>query len=203
MRWAVLVGGTGSNLKALLAFGLRVDLVVSHRPGVGALDIAAEHGVPARVILPKDYADRLAYDQAVCACLEEFGIEAVAMAGFLRWLSPAVTARYRGAILNLHPSLLPSYTGLHAIERAFTDRVLWSGVTVHFVDEGHDTGPIVAQVPVPRLLEDTPADFERRIHQAEHHLYPRAIQAVDQGWVRFIDGMVSHQGGNREWMHGR
>lgn len=202
MKWAVFVGGTGSNLSALLESGLKPDLVVSHRASVQALAIAAAKDVPTRVILQQDYVDRLDYDAALARSLAEFQIEAIAMAGFLRWLTPQFTRRYRGNIVNLHPSLLPAYPGLHAIERAFADGVLWSGVTIHYVDEGHDTGPIIAQVPVPRMVGDTLEDFSERIHIAEHRLYPRVISALDEGRVRLQGDAVVYEKGEAEWMHG-
>ncbi|MDA8205932.1 MAG: phosphoribosylglycinamide formyltransferase [Thermaerobacter sp.] len=202
MRWGVLVGGTGSNLKAMLTSGFSVSLVISHKAGVKALEIARDYGLESCVLMPKDYPDRQAYDAALVEQLSRFGIERVAMAGFLRWLTPETIARYPGAIVNLHPSLLPAYPGLHAIERAFSDGVLWSGVTVHFVDEGHDTGPIVAQVPVPRLVGDALADFEERIHAAEHALYPQVLKALDRGQAALIDGRVEYKKENDQWMHG-
>ena len=202
MKWAVLVGGTGSNLRALLESGFPVSLVISHRSGVKALAVAQQHNVPERVILPKGYAERAQYDAALASALEAFGIEAIAMAGFLRWLGSDMTRRYRGAIVNLHPSLLPAYPGLHAIERAFDEGVLWSGVSVHFVDEGHDTGPLIAQMPVARLVSDTLEDFRGRIQAAEHQLYPRVIAAIDGGEVQLVGNRVVYEKGEQEWMHG-
>ena len=204
MRWAVLVGGTGSNLRALLQSGFGVDLVVSHKPAVQALDVAQSHQVPVRVLDGREFDSREKYDQALYRVLSEAGIERIAMAGFLRWLTPAFIGAFPGGIVNVHPSLLPAYPGLHAIERAYADRVLWSGVTVHFVDEGHDTGPVLAQVPVERRIDDSLEVFVERIHQAEHALYPRVIRALDEGRVRLMDGRVVYdEGGGSDWMHGR
>lgn len=203
MRWAVLVGGTGSNLQAMLENGFSVDLVVSHRAGVRALDVARHYGIETRVILPKQYGDRAQYDRALVRELDQFGIERVALAGFLRWLHSDTIARYPGAIVNLHPSLLPAYPGLHAIERAFKDGVLWSGVTVHYVDEGHDTGPIVAQLPVARVVGEPFETFEQRIHAAEHRLYPRVLRAIDSGRAAIVDGQVVYSKEDEQWMHGR
>lgn len=203
VRWAVLVGGTGTNLRAILDSGLDVALVVSHRDRVGALDIARAHGVPTRVLLARDFPDRIAYDQALVDTLHEAGIEWVAMAGFLRWLQESTIRAFPGRILNLHPSLLPAYPGLHAIERAFADRVPWTGVTVHFVDEGHDTGPIAAQGVVPRHPEDDLARLEARIHQMEHQLYPRVLSAVDRGQVWLDNDTVNYaEEGDKSWIHG-
>jgi phosphoribosylglycinamide formyltransferase-1 len=190
-------------LRAILESGLPVHLVISHRANVPALAIAQAHGVAARVLLPGDFADRETYDLAVCHSLEEHGVQAVALAGFLRWLTRPVVDRYRGALVNLHPSLLPAYPGLHAIERAFRDRVLWTGVTVHFVDEGHDCGPIIAQSPVPRYVHDTLENLSARLHATEHQLYPQVLQAVDAGRVALVDGRVCYKEEGSTWMHGR
>lgn len=203
MKWAVLVGGAGTNLQALVEAGIPVNLVVSHRAEVGALAIAAAHGIPSRVLLARQFADRSQYDRALLAVLQEFTIDAVALAGFLRWLGADLLRGFSGPVLNLHPSLLPAYAGLGAIERAYADRVLWSGVTVHFVDEGHDSGPVVGQVPVPRELDDTLEDFSARIHAAEHRLYPLVVGAVDAGRVRLEAGQVVYGKGEGQWMHGR
>lgn len=203
MRWAVLVGGAGSNLRAILESGLPVHLVVSHKTGVGALDIAAAHHVPTVVITRHELPDRGAYDRALVGALEAHQIDRIAMAGFLRWLQPDTITRYAGAIVNLHPSLLPAYPGLHAIDRAFADGVLWTGVSVHFVDEGHDTGPIVAQAPVPRFSDDTLEDLEARIHETEHQLYPAVLQAVDRRHVSLKNGHVDYERGDFAWIHGR
>lgn len=204
MRWAVLVGGTGTNLRAILESGFPVALVVSHRTGVGALDIAAQYQIPTRVVLKRDFPEREAFDAELRRQLAEHAIERVAMAGFLRWLTPATIQQFTGAILNLHPSLLPAFPGLHAIERAYEAGVLWSGVSVHFVDEGQDTGPLVAQIPVPRLPQDSLEEFRTRIQVAEHRLYPRVLWAVDRGDTELRNGQVVYQSKeDAAWMHGR
>ncbi|MCY0881862.1 MAG: phosphoribosylglycinamide formyltransferase, partial [Firmicutes bacterium] len=158
MKWAVLVGGTGSNLEAMLKAGAPISLVVSHRAGVRALDIAAQYRVPAITVLPKDFASRTAYDDYLLRLLVDCGIDAVALAGFMRWMGSNIVEAYRGRLVNIHPSLLPAFAGLHAIEQAYDAGVFWTGVTVHFVDEGHDTGPIIAQSVVPRYAQDTVED---------------------------------------------
>ncbi|AEW06131.1 formyltetrahydrofolate-dependent phosphoribosylglycinamide formyltransferase [Sulfobacillus acidophilus DSM 10332] len=204
MRWAVLVGGAGTNLKALLDTGFPVALVVSHRRTAGALGIAAQYGVPAVVLTAQEVGgDRDAYDRRLLDVLESQGIEAVALAGFLRWLTPALVDRYRGRLVNLHPSLLPAFTGLHAIERAYEAGVLWTGVSVHFVDEGQDSGPLIAQVPVPRYPTDTVDDLAMRVHQVEHSLYPRVIWALDQGFIEWHPTRgVLWQEEVKTWIHG-
>ncbi|MDA8195265.1 MAG: phosphoribosylglycinamide formyltransferase [Thermaerobacter sp.] len=183
MRWAVLVGGAGTNLRAIVEYGFPVSLVISHRKRAGALAIAAEFGLPAEIIAPSAYPDRGAYDQALRAVLGAYRIDAMALAGFMRWLHPETIAAFRNRIVNIHPSLLPAFPGLHAIERAYAHGVRWTGVTIHFVDEGEDTGPIIAQLPVPRQRDDTLDALAERIHRAEHGLYPRILSALDRGEV--------------------
>jgi phosphoribosylglycinamide formyltransferase-1 len=203
MKWAVLVGGTGSNLRALLQTGFPVSLVVSHRPGVGALAIAQAHHIPHAVITPKPFGkDREAYDAALREVLHQHQIEAVALAGFLRWLTATTVDHFRGRIVNIHPSLLPAFAGLHAIERAYAAGVLWTGVTVHFVDEGQDTGPVIAQTPVPRYPDDSLEALEARIHQAEHELYPKVLWALDGHDIAWRDGHVYWSEEARTWIHG-
>jgi len=181
VRWGVLVGGTGSNLRALLDAGLDVRLVVSHRDQVGALQIAAAAGVPVRVLLPRAVPDPLEYDRQLVRWLVEAGVELVAAAGYLRILRAPVLERYPNRILNVHPSLLPAFPGLHAVEQALKHGVKVTGVTVHLVDAGMDSGPIVAQAPVPIDPDDTVESLSERIHVVEHRLLPRAAWALDQG----------------------
>jgi phosphoribosylglycinamide formyltransferase-1 len=181
VRWGVLVGGTGSNLRALLEAGLDVRLVVSHRDRVGALALAADAGVPVRVLLPRAVPDPLEYDRQLAQWLLAAGVEAVAAAGYLRILHAPVLDRYPNRILNVHPSLLPAFSGLHAVEQALAHGVKVTGVTVHFVDAGMDSGPIVAQAPVTVAPDDTLESLSERIHAVEHRLLPSAAWALDQG----------------------
>jgi phosphoribosylglycinamide formyltransferase-1 len=184
MRWAVLVGGQGTNLKALLEAGIEVAVVISHRAGVGALGIAANWGVPAEVLLPRQFPDRAAYGQALRAILARFGVEGILLAGFLRWLDKETVEHYRNRILNIHPSLLPAFPGLDGVGQALRWGVRWTGVTVHIVDEGQDTGPIVAQCPVPVAADDDEESLSAKIHAVEHRLYPAVVKAFDQGLIR-------------------
>ncbi len=207
MKWAVLVGGRGSNLAALLESGLDVRLVVSHRARVGALDIAARAGVPARVLLPRKAEGPVALDRTLAEWLEAAGIEAVAAAGYLRILRAPVVDRYVGRILNVHPSLLPAFPGLHALEQALAHGVKVTGVTVHLVDAGLDSGPIVAQEPVPVLPGDTADTLGARVQAVEHRLLPAAAWALDEGrlevrgrqvrWRQTSAGVCAPPGGTR------
>jgi phosphoribosylglycinamide formyltransferase-1 len=189
----VLASGRGSNLQAILdaiAAGrcpARVAVVVSDRKDAAALDRARAAGVPARHLDPGAHPDRAAFDRAVAEVLEAHGVELVCLAGYLRLLSPAFVAAFRGRILNVHPALLPAFPGLHAQRQALAHGVRVTGVTVHFVDEGLDTGPIVLQAAVAVADDDTEATLAARILREEHRLYPEAIRLYAEGRLS-IDG---------------
>lgn len=206
MRWAVLVGGTGSNLAAMLTAKIPVSLVVSHRAGVPALTIAESYQVPTEVLEAKKFRDRERYDEELRHILDGYQIEAIAMAGFMRWLTPRTVATYRGRVVNVHPSLLPAFPGLHAMEQAYQHGVRWTGVTIHFVDEGKDTGPIIMQMPVPIYPGQTYEALETTMHQTEHRVYPAVVWALERGWVRLgVDGRVVWDPSHKEvesWMRG-
>jgi phosphoribosylglycinamide formyltransferase-1 len=195
IRIGVLASGSGSNLQALLdgcAAG-RVDgtvaLVLSNVPGARALDRARAAGAPAEVLPSKGVTDRAAYDAAVAARLREHGVDLVCLAGYMRLVTPGFlrafgpTAASRGCprVVNIHPALLPAFPGLHGARQALDAGVKLAGCTVHFVDEGTDTGPIIAQAAVPVLDGDTEATLAARILEQEHRLYPQAIQWIAQG----------------------
>jgi len=178
-RVAVLVSGSGTNLQALLddrAIRPHIALVVSDRPDVVALKRAADAGVEALVIEPAD--DRAALSRAVADALEQRGIDAIVSAGYLRILGPPVTERWRDRWLNVHPALLPSFPGMHGVRDALAYRVKVTGVSVHFVDEGVDSGPIVLQETVEVRDDDDWDSLEPRIHEVEHRLLPRAVRAL-------------------------
>lgn len=206
MRWAVLVGGTGSNLEAMLRTKFPVALVVSHRVGVRALEIAKQHGVSAVTLNPREIRDREHFDEALRSVLRSHDIDAIAMAGYMRWLTPTTVAAYYGRIVNVHPSLLPAFPGLHAIDQAYQHGVRWTGVTIHFVDQGQDTGPIIMQRPVPVPPGISMAALEEVIHAVEHQLYPEVLWALEHGWVHLrADGDVVWDLSHKEvesWMHG-
>lgn len=191
MKWAVLVGGTGSNLRAFLERGLEVCVVVSHRRDAGALDVAAEYNIPAVVLLPKHFRDRDDYGRALGRELAMAGAEGVALAGFMRWLDTATVQTWSGRIFNIHPSLLPAFAGLNAVGQALAHGVQWTGVTVHLVDEGQDSGPIVAQVPVEVTEGDTEASLSERIHCVEHSLYWQVLHAFEERKF-YVEGARVH-----------
>jgi phosphoribosylglycinamide formyltransferase-1 len=178
-RVAVLVSGSGTNLQALLddsAIRPHIALVVSDRPEVHALRRAAEADVEALVIEPAD--DRAALSRAVADALTQRGIDVIVSAGYMRVLASPVVERWHGRWLNVHPSLLPSFPGMHGVRDALAYRVKMTGVTVHFVDEGVDSGPIVLQEAVEVRDGDDWDSLEPRIHDVEHRLLPRAVRAM-------------------------
>jgi phosphoribosylglycinamide formyltransferase-1 len=186
LRVAVLASGRGSNLQAILEaargdFPARVVLVVSDREGAPALERARAAGVPGVFVNAKDFADRVAFDAAVAGRVEEAGAGIVCLAGYMRVLGAAFVRRFHGRLMNIHPALLPAFPGLHAQRQALDYGVKVSGATVHFVDEGVDTGPIIAQSSVPVLADDTEETLSNRILVEEHRLYPEAIRLFALG----------------------
>ncbi|MGI5882300.1 MAG: phosphoribosylglycinamide formyltransferase [Dethiobacteria bacterium] len=182
MRLAVLASGYGSNLQAILDAISRkevagqVRVVISDVENAFALQRARENGIEALYINPRDYKDREAFDEVVSGQLMERKIDLVILAGYMRFLSPPFVRKFRGRIMNIHPSLLPAFPGLNGVKKALSHGVKVSGCTVHFVDEGLDTGPIILQEAVPVLDGDTEDTLHERIHGLEHRLYPQAIQ---------------------------
>lgn len=184
----VLISGRGSNLQALLEAGLPVSAVISNVAGAKGLDIAAARGVATRVVEHRRYATREAFDAALAAAIDEFRPRLVALAGFMRVLTPAFVERYRGRLLNIHPSLLPALPGLHTHQRALDAGVKRHGCTVHFVTADLDHGPVVIQAEVPVRDGDTPETLAARVLRQEHLIYPRAVR-----W--FLDGKLVIEGG--------
>ena len=156
-------------------------VVIADRERAMALERAAAAGVPGVFLDPKAYGDREAYDAALLACLDAHGVELVCLAGFMRILGAAFVRRLRGRLINIHPSLLPAFPGLHAQRQALDHGVKVAGVTVHFVDEGVDTGPIIAQASVPVRDDDTEESLSERILVQEHRLYPDVIRRFAEG----------------------
>ena len=171
----VLVSGEGSNLQALLDAGLPVAAVASNRPGVRALERAEEAGVPAAAFPVDDFADRVQRDTTMANWLQEQGVRLVVCAGYMHLLTPAFLDRFRERIVNVHPSLLPAFPGARAIDEALAAGVETTGVTVHLVDEGLDTGPVIAQEQVSVEPRETLAE---RIHAVEHRLLPEVVREL-------------------------
>ncbi len=192
----VLISGRGSNLQAILnaiaegSLDARVGVVVSNKAEAQGLERAAKAGVQAVVLPHKDYDSREAFDEAVLARLKEYDVDVVCLAGFMRLLSPVLVRAFPGRILNIHPSLLPAFVGLHAQRQALEYGVKVSGCTVHVVDEELDHGPILLQAPVPVEEGDTEESLSARILEQEHKLYPQAIQMVLDGEMRVDERKV-------------
>ena len=172
----VLVSGTGTNLQALLDAGLPVVAVASNRRGVPAL--ARAGAIPAAAFELADYPDRAARDAAMADWLEEQGVRLVVLAGYMHLLTPAFLDRFPDAVVNVHPSLLPAFPGAHAVEEQLAAGVAESGATVHLVDEGVDSGPVLAQEPVPVLADDTAETLHERIKSVEHRLLPEVVREL-------------------------
>lgn len=190
----VLISGRGSNLLSILhAIGAgrldaRVRLVISNRPDAGGLVHAKAREVPTRVIPHRDFASREAYDEALVAALREAGVGLVVLAGFMRLVTPVLLGAFPERVINIHPSLLPAFPGVRSQAQALAYGVKVTGCTVHFVDAGTDTGPILAQTAVPVLDDDTEETLSGRILAAEHALLPRALSWIAQDRVTLVPG---------------
>ena len=186
-RIAFLVSGSGTNMANIVAkikageIPAEAAVVISNKPGVKALEKAAALGVKTVVIDHKTYADRAAFDQALSECLEKHKVDIIVLAGFMRLLTEGFVKRYQGRLINIHPALLPAFPGAHAIQDAWDAKVKETGVTVHFVDTGVDTGPVILQNKVPVLPNDTFEMLEDRIHKLEYEIYPQALNLVLSG----------------------
>ena len=185
----VLVSGGGTNLQALLAatadpaYGARVVAVLSDRPDAGGLAHARAAGLPALVVAPGDFPDRAAWDTGLAEAIGEHHPDLVVTAGFMRILGPAVLGRFPGRIVNTHPALLPAFPGAHGVRDALAYGVKVSGVTVHLVDEGVDTGPVLAQVVVPVHEDDDVAVLHERIKAVERPLLVDVVgRMARDGW---------------------
>jgi len=198
MSVVVLISGRGSNLQAILDAGIPVSAVISNVAGAGGLDIAAKRGIPARVVKHGDYPTREAFEEVLAAEVDRFAPKLVAHAGFMRIVTAGYVNRYAGRMLNVHPSLLPAFTGLHTHKRALAAGVKLHGCSVHFVTAELDAGPIVAQAAVPVLPNDTVDSLSMRVLAQEHILYPRAIQWFLEGRLVIENGRVNVRGSDAQ-----
>ena len=183
----VLISGRGSNMQALLDAGLPVSAVISNVADAKGLEVAATRGVPTRVVEHRRFPTREAFDAALAGAVDEFRPRVVALAGFMRVLTASFVDRYRGRLLNIHPSLLPAFPGLDTHRRALEARVKRHGCTVHFVTADLDHGPIVIQAVVAVRDDDTPQTLAARVFEEEKIAYPQAIRLFGQGRLK-IDG---------------
>ena len=193
LRIAVLISGRGSNLQALIeacrdpGMPAEIVLVVSNRPDAAGLGRAAAAGIATRTIDHRSFADRAGFDAALDRCLREAGVELVCLAGFMRLLTTPFVTAWRDRLVNIHPSLLPSFPGLDTHARALSAGVRFAGCTVHLVRPETDSGPILAQAVVPVAPDDTPERLATRVLAAEHRLYPLALRWLAEGRVRVVD----------------
>ena len=197
-RIAILLSGRGSNADALAQAvaggripGAEIAVVISNREGAPGIDKARARGISTRVI-PSKGLQREEYDRLVVAALEETRVDLVCLAGYMRLLSPYFVETFRNRILNIHPSLLPSFPGLEAQRQALEHGVKFTGCTVHFVDENLDAGPIVLQSAVPILDSDTTETLSERILKEEHRIYAEAVRIVLEGRFRLDGRRVLH-----------
>jgi phosphoribosylglycinamide formyltransferase-1 len=193
----VLVSGSGTNLQSILdacargALPARVVCVISNKSDAYALERAQSAGIPALHLDHRAHAGREAYDAALVATLREFEVELVAMAGFMRIITPVLLEAFPMAVMNVHPALLPAFPGLHAQRQALEYGAKVAGCTVHFVDAGTDTGPIIIQAAVPLLEGDTEDTLSARIQKEEHRAYPEAIRLFAEGRLNVVGRTVA------------
>lgn len=197
----VLLSGSGTNLQALIdaiadgTLDARIAVVVSNVADAGGVARARRHGLPTAVLPHGDASSRAAYDARLVEVLRAHGTELVVLAGFMRLVTPVLLQAFPMRVVNVHPALLPSFPGLHAERQAIAHGARITGVTVHFVDELTDHGPILAQAAVPILPDDTEATLHSRIQRQEHLLYPFAIQLIAEGRVHVSGRRVDVAGG--------
>lgn len=190
LKIGVLVSGSGTNLQSILdscAAGrikAQVACVISNKAQAHALERARRSGIPALHLDHRAYSGREAYDEALVATLREFGVELVVMAGFMRIITGVLLEAFPMAVMNIHPALLPAFPGMHAQRQAIEYGVKMAGCTVHFVDPGTDTGPIIAQATVPVEGDDTEETLSDRIRKEEHRIYPEAIRLYAEGRLK-------------------
>jgi phosphoribosylglycinamide formyltransferase-1 len=193
----ILISGRGSNMQAIVEAnipGVNIAAVISNRPDAAGLAWAAERGVPTVALDHKTFASREEFDTALAQQIDHYTPDLVVLAGFMRILTPAFTAHYEGRMLNIHPSLLPAFTGLHTHQRAIDMGCLVAGCTLHLVTANLDHGPILAQGVVPVLPGDDEAALAARVLKLEHQLYPRVIGWFAEGRVILEDHQVTVEG---------
>ncbi|MBV8656194.1 MAG: phosphoribosylglycinamide formyltransferase [Burkholderiales bacterium] len=187
----ILISGRGSNMQAIVDAqipGARIAAVISNRPNAAGLAWAAERNIPTVALDHKQFESREAFDAALASAIDVFAPDLLVLAGFMRILTPAFTEHYAGRMFNIHPSLLPAFTGLHTHQRAIDAGCKYAGCTVHFVTAELDHGPIVMQAAIPVLNDDTEDTLSARVLAEEHRIYPAAVRAFVEGRLQ-IDGM--------------
>ena len=197
-RIVILISGRGSNMAAIVracadeAWPAQVSAVISNRADAPGLGLARAHGIATAVVDHKAFASREAFDAELARTIDAFVPDVVVLAGFMRILTDGFVARYEGRMINVHPSLLPAFTGLNTHRRAIEAGCKLAGATVHFVTPTLDFGPIIAQAVVPMLAGDTPETLDARVLEREHVMYPRAVGWLVRGELRVAGGVVTH-----------
>jgi phosphoribosylglycinamide formyltransferase 1 len=188
----ILISGRGSNMRALVEArtGLEVKAVISNRPEAAGLQWASERGIPTAVVDHRKYPGREAFDAELARVVAQSNPDLVLLAGFMRILTPAFIGRFANRMLNIHPSLLPAFTGLHTHRRALEAGVKLHGCTVHLVTPELDSGPIVIQAAVPVMAGDTEESLAERVLEAEHRIYPQAVRWFLEDRIEFMPGGV-------------
>ncbi|MFH1577337.1 MAG: phosphoribosylglycinamide formyltransferase [Candidatus Margulisiibacteriota bacterium] len=193
IKIGVLISGRGSNLQAIIDaaekgnLSAQVAVVISNKPDAYGLDRAKKHNIATAVFEPKNFLDKNTYELEIVKVMKEHKIDLVCLAGYMRIVGPVLLEHYQGKMINIHPALLPSFPGLHVQQAALDHGVKVSGATVHFVDQGCDTGPIIVQAAVPVLENDTEESLSARILEQEHRIYPQAIKLFAEGRLK-IEG---------------
>jgi len=196
IKTAILLSGRGSNMQALVdaakdpTYPAEIVRVISNVPGAGGLERAARSGIATTAIDHRDFDGRASFEEALHAVLTADGVELVCLAGFMRLLTEGFVERWFDRMLNIHPSLLPAYKGLHTHERVLSEGVRFTGCTVHFVRPAMDAGPIIVQAAVPVLPDDDADTLAARVLTAEHRCYPHALRLVAEGRTTIVDETV-------------
>ena len=192
----VLISGNGSNLQAIIdearagRLPIHIAAVISDRPGAYGLTRAAQAQIPTHVIDYRAFAQRAEFDTALMRQIDAYVPNLVVLAGFMRILTPDCVTHYQGRMINIHPSLLPRYQGLHTHRRVLEDGENEHGASVHYVSPELDSGPVILQARIPVLADDTPETLQQRVHQVEHRIYPEAIHRIATGQVSFRQNQV-------------
>lgn len=197
----ILISGRGSNMEAIVRAqipGARIAAVIANRPDAAGLAFAAAHAIPAIVVDHKAYPSREAFDAALAESIDALAPDLVVLAGFMRILTEGFVRHYEGRLLNIHPSLLPAFPGLHTHQRAIEAGCKLAGATVHFVTPELDHGPIVAQAAVAVLSDDTEDSLSARVLKQEHVIYPRAVRWFVEDALTLQDGLVKHKTGTSQ-----
>jgi phosphoribosylglycinamide formyltransferase-1 len=203
-RIVILISGRGSNMQAIVracateGWNARVVAVISNRADAQGLEFARQHGIAAVTIDHTAFDTRADFDEALASTLDGYAPDAVALAGFMRILTDEFVERFAGRLINVHPSLLPAFPGLHTHRRAIEAGCKLAGATVHFVGTTLDTGPIISQAVVPVLPADTPQTLAARVLEREHVLYPRALRWLVHDLLEVADGIVTHTRGESQ-----